>query len=255
MDVKRTSQLVEGFGSYEFDTDVFAEAMKLTVAQLRERVQRGCEGMESGTRTKVSRLRKADLAAMVAEWDTGARDNERHADESVNEEVDGVEVATRWLNLDPSYQTETPEQMANRLAEVPSPQRDYQSSQEALAVLEEHNPTWVGGFPPVAEVPEPADDGVDPEFAAEVDALIAADLAPETTRILRDAVAPLVLPITETDVQAANVDVVVQLRKRLYNGKLIAVVNRRTMFSNPICATVEVGGVRFLVNADDLLAA
>jgi hypothetical protein len=76
----RTSHAVSEFGTYTYDTDVFAETMKLTVAQLRERVHGGCEGMESGTRTKVNRLRKADLAAMVAEWDTAARDNEKAAD-------------------------------------------------------------------------------------------------------------------------------------------------------------------------------
>lgn len=67
---------VLGFGTYQYDQDLYDQAMVQTVAQLRERVQGGCEGMEAGTRTKVNKLRKADLAAMVAEWDTAVRENE-----------------------------------------------------------------------------------------------------------------------------------------------------------------------------------
>jgi hypothetical protein len=171
----------------------------------------------------------------------------RFKDESVNEAVDGGEVATRWLDLPADKQTETPEQMVARLAEVPSPMREYQSSQEALDVLEAGQDFALGDVPELEY-----DTTVDPEFAAEVDALVARDLAADLPPA---SVYQTSLPVTETDVEAANVDVVVQLKSRLYNGKLIAVVNRRTTFANPILATVEVGGVRFLVNADDMLAA
>ena len=171
----RTSRFVEGFGTYQFDTDLYEVAMTSTVAQLRESVHRGCEGMESGTRTRVNKLRKADLAAMVAEWETGARDNQRYVDE---------------------------------------------------------------------------------KFAAEIDALVARDLAADPIPPnLVERVQAKIEPVTETDVEVAKVDVVVQLKGRLYDGKLIAVVNRWTKFANPILATVEVGGHRFLVNANDMLAA
>ncbi len=152
----RTSRFVEGFGTYQFDTDLYEVAMTQTVAQLRERVHGGCEGMESGTRTKVNKLRKADLAAMVAEWDTAARDNEFQADQAVNE-------------------------------------------------------------------------------------------APSL---------PATLPITVTDVAIAEVYVVVQLRGKLYDGKLISVVNRRTTLSPAFLVTVELeDGIRRLVRADHTLAA
>lgn len=213
---------------------------------------------------------RTEIEAMAAHW-------EQETDESVNEEIDGGDVMRRWLDLPADKREQTIQWHRNNLKATPSPMREYQTSQEALAVLDNHlteTYTCVACSSPVLVTDQPnhVDSGeceqfqrevghladharVDPAFAAEIDALVAQDLAPATTRILRDAVAPLVLPITETNVKAANVDVVVQLRNRLYNGKLIAVVNRRTRFMHPILATVEVGGHRFLVNANDLLAA
>jgi len=107
------------------------------------------------------------------------------------------------------------------------------------------------------ELVEFTDSVVDPEFAADVDALVAANIAADVppARMVERVQAAAAFPITETDVAQAQVDVVVQLKSRLYNGKLIAVVNRRTKFAQPILATVEVGGVRFLVDADHMLAA
>lgn len=67
---------------------------------------------------------------------------------------------------------------------------------------------------------------------------------------------PTAFPITETDVAVAEVYVVVQLRGKLYNGKLISVVNRRTTLSPAFLVTVELeDGVRRLVRADHTLAA
>lgn len=160
---------------------------------------------------------------------------------AVNEGVRGDEVMRRWLELDEQNRTETLDEMAARLAVVPSPLREYQSTQEALAVL----------------LVEDDRDEANPEFAAEVDALVAKDLAADVppARMVERVQAAAQFPITETDVAQAQVDVVVQLKSRLYIGKLVAVVNRRTKFAQPVLATVEVGGVRFLVNTDDVLAA
>lgn len=95
---------------------------------------------------------------------------------------------------------------------------------------------------------------VDPEFAAEVDALVArnvaADLPPDS--------ALLFAPVTETNVVAPDktaLVTLVQFGSKLVWGRLIAVVNRRTKYSSPLLATVEIGGIRRLINADEVLVS
>lgn len=105
----------------------------------------------------------------------------------------------------------------------------------------------------------------DPEFAAEVDALVARELAADVPSGLIERTQfatndPLLFaakfPVTETDVAVSNVAVVVQSGSKLIWGKLIAVVNRRTRYLPPFLCTVELeSGVRQLVAADDILAA
>lgn len=110
----------------------------------------------------------------------------------------------------------------------------------------------------------PAPDGlgqrdgeVDPEFAAEVDRLIAADLAADAVpaELVERVQFASTLPITATNIEQAQVAVVVQSGSRLLWGTLISVVNRRTRYSSPLLVTVEVDGHRQLVAADDVLAA
>jgi len=290
----RETTQVEGFGSYEYDQDLYEVAMTQTVVQLRERVHQGCEGMESGTRTKVNKLRKADLAAMVAEWDTGARDNERHAqateidplthnerlaeDQSVDEAVNGGEVMRSWLELPAEFHTKSVVQTAIDCTGVPSPLREYQSSQEALVVLEAHlaDTEQVDTERLIADVEENVpliDDEeiypfdmtvpeVDPGFAAEVDALVARDMAADpmpqelavaTERLWMESIT---LPTTETDVRGPGgsaLSTLVQSGSKLVWGRLIAVVNRRSKYSSPLLVTVEIDGVRRLLSADDVL--
>lgn len=78
----------------------------------------------------------------------------------------------------------------------------------------------------------------------------------EVIEFVRDVARTLdQLPVTETDIASARIECVVQIGSRLATGTLISVVNRRTRFLHPVLATVEVEGVRRLINADDLLVA
>jgi hypothetical protein len=93
------------------------------------------------------------------------------------------------------------------------------------------------------------------EVEATNDAAADAELI-EFTRVL--AVGPIAtpMPITETNVQAldgSGAVALVQFGSKLVWGKLIAVIQRRTKYSSPLLATVEVRGVRRLLNADDIL--
>jgi hypothetical protein len=86
---------IDGRGHYEYRIDVFAEMMTRTVAQLREIVS----GVHDGGRELskgVHRLRKAELAAMCAEWETGRRENEEPTPEVPASRYDGAwEFGTR----------------------------------------------------------------------------------------------------------------------------------------------------------------
>lgn len=70
---------VPGFGTYQYDQDLYDEAMARTVPDLLTQVLEQVRDLDRGSVTKARRLRKAELAAMVAEWSTGARDNDRYS--------------------------------------------------------------------------------------------------------------------------------------------------------------------------------
>lgn len=231
-----------GSSEYVYDQAVYDEVMAMKADEILAELVRRLEEFdnEPGERTRYRMMRKAQRAAVLAWWRTNEHVEVEayEAEQEDGDHRDGCECD----DCEEFYADEHDGPVVGAAPDGLG-QRDLNEG------IDEWHAFMDKEF-------DSADTDVDPEFAAEVDALVVADLTPETTRILRDAVAPLVLPITETDVQAtARVDVVVQLRNRLYNGKLIAVVNRRTRFAQPVLATVEVGGHRFLVNADDMLAA
>jgi hypothetical protein len=97
------------------------------------------------------------------------------------------------------------------------------------------------------------------EYIREVEATNDADADAELLSFMRTVVAAPslpALPITETDVSAAEVYLVVQLGDKLFDGKLISVINRRTRYLPAFLVTVELAdGVRRLVRADHTLAA
>lgn len=65
---------VAGFGLYQYSQEIYDNLMaNNTATQLRGRVFEVYEGLEFGYRTRIWKLRKFELAAMVAEWDTTAR--------------------------------------------------------------------------------------------------------------------------------------------------------------------------------------
>lgn len=281
---------IEGFGHFSYDQAVYDELMRLNKAELTERELEGTIYQ----RTAVRGLKKADLVVLVAHHETARRewDANVNRDQSVNESIDGAEVMTRWLALPEDQRGSTVESQCDKLAATPSPERHYQSAMEALAVLETHlahegdhrdgcecadcEEFYVEGWDdPSGGIAAPDDLGqrvnnedelreeyqgytapddeitVDPEFAAEVDSLIARDLAAD----LPPATAFVSMPITETDVSAAEVMGLAQLGKRVVWAKLISVVNRRTRFAPAFLVTVEVEGIRRLIKADHYLAA
>lgn len=67
---------IPGHGMYVFDADLYDVALTRTRADLYAQVKSATEGMQI---TGLAKLRKFELAAMVAEWATGARENERYA--------------------------------------------------------------------------------------------------------------------------------------------------------------------------------
>lgn len=97
------------------------------------------------------------------------------------------------------------------------------------------------------------------EYDREVEATNDADADAELISFMRTVVeAPSLpeFPVTETDVSAAEVPLVVQSGKELLWGKLISVVNRRTRFMPAFLVVVEFpDGIRRMVRADHTLAA
>lgn len=80
------STQIEGLGLYQYDRDIYSSIMaagsRTREGLLSEVLERtGDDHKGDGYRTLVHRLRKGELAAMVAEWETGARENERDAAE------------------------------------------------------------------------------------------------------------------------------------------------------------------------------
>jgi hypothetical protein len=272
---------IEGFGYFSYDQAVYDELMRLSKAELVERELEDTIYQ----RTAVRGLKKADLAVLVAHRETARREWDANRDQSVNEAIDGAEVATRWLALPEQQRTKSVVQTAIDYAGVPSPMREYQSSQEALGVLEAHLDETNRDDQPSGDDHLSAQDHRDgcecescDEFyaddiedqapqqvnvtTAEVEATSDADADAELLSFMR-AVVELpnpVLPVTETDVRALDgsaLATLVQSGTKLIWGKLIAVVNRRSSYiQGPLLATVEFpDGVRRLVSADDILVS
>jgi hypothetical protein len=231
---------IEGFGYFSYDQAVYDELMRLSKAELVERELEDTIYQ----RTAVRGLKKADLAVLVAHRETARREWDANRDQSVNEAIDGAEVATRWLALPEQQRTKSVVQTAIDYAGVPSPMREYQSSQEALGVLEAHldetnrddQPSGddhlsaqdhrdgcecesCDGFYAddqdfaLGDVPELEYDDVDDQApqrvnvtTAEVEATSDADADAELLSFMR-AVVELpnpVMPVTETDVRALD---------------------------------------------------
>ncbi len=72
----KSEAYIAGRGLYQYDTDVFAEMMTRTCADLRAVIAGVHDGDPELTKG-MSALRKPELAAMCAEWETGKRENER----------------------------------------------------------------------------------------------------------------------------------------------------------------------------------
>lgn len=126
------------FGTFRYSWDSQVAFEVLTVPLLRARVRQylpdGDGQAAFGARMR--RARKADLVAMVAGlWE--AKSGEP-LDESVNDNVNGTEIAQRWLRLPANKRNQSVEQIRNDCANYPSPMREYQCSQEMLVVLDKH---------------------------------------------------------------------------------------------------------------------
>lgn len=71
---------IRGRGTYQFDADVYAQWMEHTKDALcREIFARGYADEHGATKAEYWALRAYQLAAILAESDTGARANEREA--------------------------------------------------------------------------------------------------------------------------------------------------------------------------------
>lgn len=80
----RKSTYIPDHGTYQYDQDIFDKQMKRTVDSLRAEVKERTEGMEI---TGIWKLRKMELAAMVAEWETAARENEQYLQQMEQEKA------------------------------------------------------------------------------------------------------------------------------------------------------------------------
>lgn len=243
-------QHVEGFGDFHYDNDVYNELMKLSKAEL---VARELDGTIF-KRTAVRGLRKSLLAVLVAHRETARRE---------------------WMaeaNTKPGFDTSVSESMAKHAAfdmdTVGQPVEQVREIDQdvTLALVAD-----VEAGPEDVEVDDDHRDGCECsdclEFGDAMDVLDAkveathdADADAELLSFMRTVVEapslPPAFPVTETDVAVAEVYIVVQLRGRLYDGKLISVVNRRTTLSPALLVTVELeDGIRRLVRADHTLAA
>lgn len=88
----RTQTQVHPHGLFIHAADILAETMTRTKASLYTEVK---ERLDGDGITGLSKLRKFELAAMIADWDTSTRDNERdlaQRDEARKAEMVGTEV-------------------------------------------------------------------------------------------------------------------------------------------------------------------
>jgi hypothetical protein len=84
MTERRGSTHIEGLGTYQYDQAVYDYLMQdgqrtraSLVAEVIERT--GDDHYGDGYRILVRKLRKGELAAMVAEWESATQQNEREA--------------------------------------------------------------------------------------------------------------------------------------------------------------------------------
>lgn len=236
---------IEGFGHFSYDQAVYDELMRLNKAELVE--------MELDDtvyqRTAVRGLKKADLAVLVAHRETARREWNANC------------VMSELTNRD----------------DQPSGD-DHLSAQDLLEFYGDTGAGQdfaLGDVPELEYTPEPIaapdglgqrdpNEGIDEWHAfmseqAEVEATNEADADAELISFMRTVVdAPSLpeFPITETDVSAAEVSLVVQFGKELLWGKLVSVINRRTRFLPAFLVVVEFpDGIRRMVRADHTLAA
>lgn len=89
-----SSLYITGHGSFPFDDDLYAKAMRQTKAQLYARVWETLYG-DGYTATELRKLRKHELAAMIADWETGERDSTRHLARMDAEREAAADTVTR----------------------------------------------------------------------------------------------------------------------------------------------------------------
>lgn len=242
---------IEGFGHFSYDQAVYDELMRLSKAELVE--------MELDDtvyqRTAVRGLKKADLAVLVAHRETASRewdDPEPIAAPDGLGQRDPNEGIDEWHAF-MSEQAEATDIYPFDMT-VPPVRQDQRMTERNTAGLTTSDWTTQDGDQDFAlgDVPEL-------EYDREVEATNDADADAELISFMRTVVeAPSLpeFPITETDVSAAEVPLVVQSGKELLWGKLISVVNRRTRFMPAFLVVVEFpDGIRRMVRADHTLAA
>lgn len=243
----RESIAIAGLGEFVYDLNLYAAQMERGKPELVAEV---IERAPEWKRTMVRGLRKNQLAAIVADWDSGNagpndalagpdtpmselanRDDQPSGDDhlSAQDHRDGCECESCE-----EFYTEDPYE--------PMTEQDFEDWYEA------HEQDFALG-----DVPEL-------EYVREVEATHDTDADAELLSFMRTVVAipglPDEFPITETDVSAAEVPLVVQSGKELLWGKLISVVNRRTRFLPAFLVVVEFpDGIRRMVRADHTLAA
>ena len=242
-----------------------------------------------GTNPATGRLKYATGTGEVVEY----RETGHHGTVAVVRWTNGVET-THCRDLDNSNVSglEFPAKLHEQpMADSPAAVAQAEEAEQGWAdyhMLDARNTAGLTSADWATQTDDAAN-AVDPEFAAEVDALVARDLRDDmpTGLVERVQVAAGIanresteghdiggnvakpelhpyyqrqfaaeLPVTTTNVGASRVAVVVQSGSRLLWGTLISVINRRTRYSSPLLVTVELeSGVRQLVAADDILAA
>jgi len=186
MDNTRTAHEVPGFGIYEYHPDVYASTLALTVPALLARVLVEVADLDRGP-SKARKLRKAELAAMVAEWDTAAQE--------LAERVEPRGLVHGPTTADTPGTIAYSQQREAELADQPMP-----GSPTAVARQEEE---------------------VEPQFAAEIDIRVARELAGTTPDQGQQAAAKSLASVAYDHMVA-----LVQCAGRLVRGKVVDTVLR-----------------------------
>lgn len=212
-----------------------------TIAELRKAVKTAAALLTGNLPSRgTSNMKKAELESYLAEY-TERLDKAR----AVNGAYEQEAARVHGLRYDEDTEAWVPFGPGSRLAIEADDM--FPSGDDRLSANDERDDE--------PDFYAEADDN-----AVEVEATNDADADAELMSFMRTVVEapslPADFPVTETDVAVAEVYVVVQLRGKLYDGKLIAVVNRRTTLSPAFLVTVELeDGIRRLVRADHTLAA